>query len=136
MGSKSIIVLILVASSLWHGLAFAELSASHRVIAVKPVEDGTQITLHLHLLNRGPHNYIDITLSPVDPALLLTPNETTVSIDRLDSERSAVVPWKVTLPYAADKFHGGRPVALQGSATDALGTVHNIHIFSRRVAEQ
>lgn len=138
MGQKRtlIIVLILIVSPLCHGAALVELAASHRLIAVKAVETGTRVTLQLHLLNRSPYNYKDITLSPVDPAFLITPNETTVSIDRLDSGQQAVVPWKVTLPYAVDKFHGDMPIALQGSTTDGLGNIHNIHIFSHRESDQ
>jgi hypothetical protein len=127
--------LILIVSALWYSVASAELLVSHRLIATKAVENGTQITFHLQLVNHDSFNYVDLTISPVDPALLLTPNETTVSINRLDIDQHVVIPWKVTLPFAAGNFHSELPIAFQGSATDEFGNAHTILIFSYQEAQ-
>jgi len=127
---------ILIVSVLWHSFAYTEITSTHRMINSKAIENGTQITFHLHLFNQASYNYLDLTMSPIDPAVLLSPNETTVSIELLETDQRIIIPWKVTVPYSADKFHNDLPIAFQGSAIDEFGNTHIVLVFSHQEAEK
>lgn len=126
-------ILLMILALTWQGIAVADLSVTHRIISTKNNANGAQITLHLHITNQGEHHYLDLTLTPVDPSLLPTPNEVTVSVDSLAAFQESVIPWKMTLPYSGGKFHSDLPIAFQGRATDENGNAHAFFIFSNKV---
>ncbi len=136
MTTKPIItkIFVIMASLLCSSLAYADIAASHRLINTKAVADGTEITFHLHLTNESLYNFQDVTITPIDPALLLSPYEISVSVYSLEPDQRTVIPWKVTVPYSADKFNNEVPIAFQGSAIDNLGNSHTIFFFSMQEA--
>jgi hypothetical protein len=129
---QTVTQVLLITALLCQSSVLADVSVTHRLINSKPVAGGTEMTFHLQLTNRSLHHYYDLTITPVDPAFLLAPNEIIVSLDSLGSDKSANIPWKVVLPYSAAEFQNELPIAFQGSATDENGMPVTVRIFSQQ----